>query len=39
VEIKLKCPNCGHVFEPDEDEDKKKTLFFPGVPLVDKEEI
>jgi len=35
----MKCPNCGHEFEPDEDEDKPKInkkfegLFYPGVQL------
>ncbi len=35
----LKCPNCGHVFEPDEeDEDFKNKIkmFYPGVQLKEK---
>jgi len=35
----MKCPNCGHVFQPDEDEEHTKLakgVFYPGVQLKEK---
>jgi len=40
----MKCPNCGHVFEPDEEEEmrilwdyeKSKPVYYPGVELKEK---
>ena len=32
----MKCPHCGKEFEPDENEENIKILYYPGVQLKEK---